>query len=370
MMKEGVSVIICCHNSAKELPQTIAHLSAQQATDSIQWEVIVIDNASKDNTSQVAQALWPDNVSVPLRIVHEPKLGLINARYRGLAEAKYEFLSFIDDDNWVCQNWVQTVFKVMSSHPEVGACGGLNSPVLEEGSPKWFHDFSKSYAIGCQGPEKGGYTTWTKGRLFGAGLSIRKHAWQKLVDNGFQSLLVGSKGKTLSRGEDLELCYALVLTGWHLWYEPTLELKHNLPNERLKWQKLRKQRRGTGIAIPTLAAYEFAIREIQPESSITFLSKSAQEAAHPFKRKTWYQEAMKEIKNLFYLRSKFLLSLFNNLEGDPQVLMIEARLGTLIELLRQRENYDKRIEEVRNSKWRPVKYPIFQLYLSESSEAQ
>jgi glycosyltransferase involved in cell wall biosynthesis len=356
-MQPGISIIICCHNSAKELPQTIAHLAAQRVSETISWEVLVIDNASTDATAQVAMSLWPQNPPAPLRVVHEPKLGLINARYCGLAEASYEVLSFIDDDNWVCENWVETVFEVMGAHPEVGACGGQNFPVLEEGAPDWFEEFSRSYAIGAQGPATGGDITWTRGRLFGAGLSIRKKAWQQLVDSGFRSMLVGSKGKILSRGEDSELCYALVLAGWRLWYEPKLQLQHNLPNERLQWTKLRKQRRGTGRAKPILAAYELALQESGVENSIGFYSKFPQNPDGTFRARSWLQESLAQLRVLIRYRKKVFQSFFEEFEGDAQILMIEHMLGNMLGLLKQRRNYNKNIENIRNSQWRKTDFP-------------
>ena len=46
----AISVVICCHNSAAVLPPTLMHLAAQIVDPSVQWEVVVIDNASTDDT--------------------------------------------------------------------------------------------------------------------------------------------------------------------------------------------------------------------------------------------------------------------------------------------------------------------------------
>ena len=55
----AISVVICCHNSAAVLPPTLMHLAAQIVDPSVQWEVVVIDNASTDDTVQVATRAWP-----------------------------------------------------------------------------------------------------------------------------------------------------------------------------------------------------------------------------------------------------------------------------------------------------------------------
>lgn len=102
----SVSIVICCHNSAKRLPDTLKHLLIQEVPDNLQWEVIVVDNVSTDNTAQVARSLWPDDAPAPLQVVSEPEPGLSNARKRGFMEAKYELVSFVDDENWLAPDWV------------------------------------------------------------------------------------------------------------------------------------------------------------------------------------------------------------------------------------------------------------------------
>src|SRR5438552_1053990 len=123
-MNLGVSVVVCCHNSAPRLTATLTHLAVQQVHGDLQWEVIVVDNASTDDTAGVAHDAWPRSLPI-LRVVHECALGLAHARSRGLSEARYEIVSFIDDDNWVDPDWVKVLADVMAQHPDIGACGGL-----------------------------------------------------------------------------------------------------------------------------------------------------------------------------------------------------------------------------------------------------
>lgn len=354
-MSLGISVIVCCHNSAKELPETIQHLAAQQVSPDISWEVVIIDNASTDTTAEVAQSLWPEAAPAPLRIVHEPNLGLINARYRALAEAKYEVLSFIDDDNWVCPNWVQTAAEVMEQHPEVGACGGHNIPVFGGEKPWWFDEFSsKSYAVGTQGPEEGGDITWSRARLLGAGLTIRKLAWQQLVDKGFRSLLVGCKGKALNRGEDTELCFALVLSGWHLWYEPNLKLQHFLTADRLHWHYLRKLRRGGGRATLGFDPYRFALESCDRKQGLSFWWKINRSSAQQSQKNIWRQQFLAAIKDLLYNPWTLIQSFIRPMEGNTNALKTETRIGRLVELFRERDTYDLNVQQVRKAAWRRI----------------
>ena len=354
----GVSVVICCHNSAKELPQTLAHLAAQQVQGEIPWEVIIVDNASTDGTSQVALASWTKDAPTALRVVHEPRLGLIHARYRALAEAQYEIISFIDDDNWVYPEWVQVVSEVMSQHPKLGACGGLNEAEFEVESPSWFPMSGKSYATGPQGPEAGGDITWSRGCLVGAGLTIRKSAWQDLVNQGFHSLLIGCQGTQLKRGEDTELCFALLLAGWRLWYEPRLRLRHCLETERLQWSHLRRLRRGGGAATLGFDPYRFALEESSGEDCISFWWTVGRQAFKNKHKQTWQWQALATLKNLLQRPHKLLSALIYPMEGDPDVLQIEMKIGRLLELLKNRQEYDLNIQAIRGAAWRQRHLPL------------
>src|SRR5262245_13852353 len=120
----GVSIIICCHNSAARLPETLAHLAVQKTPPNLPWEVVIVDNASTDDTAEAARTFWPKDHPRPLRIVREESLGLSQARIKGLAEARYEYITFADDDNWLCPEWIQTVAATFQLHPEVGMLSG------------------------------------------------------------------------------------------------------------------------------------------------------------------------------------------------------------------------------------------------------
>jgi len=334
----GVSVVICCHNSAKILPETLTCLANQQTAGSVIYEVIVVDNVSTDGTAQVAERTWPQNHSIPLRVVREPQLGLSYARHCGVGAAKYEVISFIDDDNRVCPEWIQLVAEAMSRHPEVGACGGCNEAVCETSPPGWFARYQWCYAVGEQWTEPGDITQ-TRGYLWGAGLSIRKTAWEQLMSNGFRSLLVDRKGSSLGAGGDAELCFALRLAGWRLWYEPRLRLRHFITERRLNWQYLRMLNRGFGAASVGTDPYEIALRDNRL-------------GIKEWLRRTWCWRTLATLKSLVRHPVKLLLSFQRPLENDPDVLVLENHWGRLAELLRKCRRYNQSVREVRQALWR------------------
>jgi glycosyltransferase involved in cell wall biosynthesis len=322
----GVSVIVCCHNSSGRLPATLIHLARQRVGPDIPWEVIIVDNASTDDTAEVAFRSWANDSPTILIVVREPHIGLSHARQRGFLEAKYEIVSFIDDDNWVCENWVQLVSEIMSQHPNIGACGGSNEAVCETSPPWWFDQYKQAYAVGVQGDEAGDVSC-TKGYLWGAGLTVRKSAWQQLARGGFQQVLVDRKGKAQTTGGDAELTLALRLAGWQLWYEPRLQLRHFLPAVRLNWAYLLSLHRSIGASSVWLDFYSQAL-EGHPKNLIEWL------------KRTRGGKILFSLAKLVWYESRQFLSFCGSTEGSALVLQAEIRIGRLLELLQGRKVHD------------------------------
>lgn len=327
----GVSAIVCCHNSARLLPETLACLARQEPAE-VPYEVIVIDNASTDGTAEVARASWPSDARAPLRVVTENELGLTPARLRGIAESRYEILCFVDDDNRVASDWVRIAGEVMSAHPEIAACGGQIEPVVETTEPFWFAEFKTSYAIGEQAPAAGDVTE-SRGYLWGAGLCLRKSAWNDLAANDFGFSLSDRKGKGLSSGGDAELCYALRLRGWRLWYEPRLRMTHFLPEARLRWEFVRRLNRGYGSATALMDAYEAALKG-EPANARERLQRS------------WLWQVLATARRLAGMPIKSIRAATSTMEADVDVLQIENLWGRLRELLRHRSIYRENLARV------------------------
>ncbi len=337
----GVSVVICCYNSADRLPATLEHLMRQEVDSGLPWEVIVVDNASTDDTGKLAKALWPEPTPVPLHVVREPEPGLSYARKRGLDQARYELVSFIDDDNWVAPDWVEKVHETMKFHPEVGACGGRTEAVFEAAPPFWFERFKNNFVIGQQA-EHAGDITWSSGHLWGAGLTVRKAALQELINNDFKHLLTGRKKTSLTSGEDYEICYALRMAGWKLWYEPSLVLRHYMPQKRLTWENLMKMYRGLGATTIGLDPYLVDVR---------YTSRSMKK----FLGRLWLWQLFGSLYILIWRRRKAWASiLWKGFRENTELPIVEYEIGRITALCRHRDKYDTDIQEVKSSRWRKL----------------
>ena len=250
----GVSIVICCFNGRERITETLRHIQAQEVNDVCPWEVILVDNASTDGCADLAREIWAEKPVTHFRVVREETPGLSHARTRAIDECHYEYISFVDDDNWVAQNWVSTVFRTFERYDRVGACGGMITAEFAIEPPRWFGEFEAFFAVGPQSSSAGPMLA-TQDYLCGAGLCVRNSLASNMMREGFVFNLVGRQGKKLMGSEDVELCLAIKLNGWQLWYEPQLRLVHFMPAERLSWQYLKRLSLGTGGSYAGLVPY-------------------------------------------------------------------------------------------------------------------
>ena len=229
----GVSVILCCYNSAPRLPQTLMHLAFQKVSPEIKWEVIVVDNASTDNTAQVASLNWSKYgpVEVGFRVIKELKSGLSYARNKGINEAVFEYLIFCDDDNWLSENYIETAYNIINENAKIGILGGQSEAQSDVPFPSWFASYESYYAVGKQSIVSGDISV--RGYVWGAGMVLRKSVYLNLNTAGFSQLISDRKGDEIISGGDSEICEWFLIAGYKLWYDERLFFTHFIPSSRL-----------------------------------------------------------------------------------------------------------------------------------------
>ncbi|CAH8295331.1 GT2 family glycosyltransferase [Mariniflexile fucanivorans] len=243
MLKKGVSIVLCTYNGKERLAPTLSHLAKQKLN--IPCEIIFVDNASTDGTKNFADDFWKENGN--LHIAYQSYVqsipGKSYAQELGYEKANYEYLLICDDDNWLCDTYVQNAYDVMESDDSIGALGGWCDAVFEKEKPEWFDNLSKYFAISKQGNVSGDITN-KKGCLYGAGMVVRKSHWQTLQTLGFKQQLTCRKGTSLSSGGDTEHSYALRLLGYKIWFDERLYFKHFMSNSRLNLSYISRLRKG------------------------------------------------------------------------------------------------------------------------------
>ena len=331
-MEIGISVVICCYNSEQKIERVLTCLQDQRFKEKVSWEVVLVDNASTDRTAAVAKERWTLK-EVPLRVVHEPNPGISHARRRGFGEARFEIISFVDDDNFVEKDWIQKVFETMNSDKEIGILGGNGRAISDVPLPAWFKDYQSAYAVGPQGESSGEH----KSILYGAGMNIRKDTWENLRKNGFDFQLTGRKGKELSSGEDSELSLAVIMSGQKLYYRSDLSFEHLMPAGRLKWDYLMKLTASFGRAEPITGIYHSIIR-----GHSGFKAKKYQHRFFSLLRSTK--------DNIKFLPRRIML-LFKEKEGNHDQFMsvyLWSSFRAKISLFRK---FPSIVEEIRTGAW-------------------
>ena len=133
-----LTLTICTHNHLVALKQTLAALHDLYPPVG-HWELLIVDNASADDTrSWLALGGW-QRVDTECRVVEEDQLGVAHARNRALREAKGEYVVFLDDDETPEPDWLVNLEKLIDTH-QPAAIGGRIRAQLPTGRPQWLTD--------------------------------------------------------------------------------------------------------------------------------------------------------------------------------------------------------------------------------------
>jgi len=334
---DGLSVIICCHDSDDRIGKVLECLKAQKTKTPFSWEVVLVDNGKNEGLSTVCKQIWDEDSRVSINIVIETKPGLSIARTRGIHSAKYNIICFVDDDNWLRDNWVETAYSIMNEYPDVGACGGISEPVFEKTPPFWFELFKESYAVGEQG-KFAGEVDRERNFLWGGGLVIRRAALHDLYTGGFEPLLIGREGRKLTSGEDAELCFSMKLAHWKIWYCPELKLCHFIRSDRLNWKYLKRLHYNFGASSAILHLYTDELGMFHSRR------KHLKDAG-------WQKTFWSHIRHL--LKDKYLLKYLSPIgyEGDKDVLYVERILGEIVFIFKNRKKYASWRNSIRTAQW-------------------
>lgn len=229
---QGVSVVICCYNSAARIQETLHFLFLQKIPLGFKYEIVLVNNASTDNTKgKILDALQEATNEIPVTIVDEITPGLASARKKGLETARYDVIVFVDDDNHLDEQYLTTAYRIMQEHPDVGIAGGWIKPKLPFYPGKWLEGNYAALAIGKRFDESR-YVDW----VFGAGMVIRKQVFETFAHKGIQLMLSGRLGSKQTSGDDAEMCQLAQFVGYKIYYSVDLILDHKISANRLtRW---------------------------------------------------------------------------------------------------------------------------------------
>lgn len=246
-----ITIAIPTYNGANRFPTVLEQLQKQIKTETITWEVLVIDNNSKDKTAKIVQEYqqrWGGKIA--LNYFFEAQQGLAFARERAIKEAKGEFVGFLDDDTIPDLDWVERAVQFGRNYPRSGAYGGRIHADFESDPPKNIDKIIGFLSIRERGDLPNQYRPEVISLPPGAGLVVRRKVWQDCFPG--PSRFIGRVGNSMLSGEDTEVLLYMYKKGWEIWYNPEMKLYHKIPARRLEREYLLSLIRGSCLPLFSL----------------------------------------------------------------------------------------------------------------------
>lgn len=235
-----MDLIICTHNNAELLAQALRAV-VDQDPPAEAWSVLVVDNASSDETSDVVRSFMEGVAGPIVRYVREDQLGLTPARVRGVRCSTAEWVAFVDDDCLLRRDWVAEAVRFARSMPDCGGFGGRVILKWARTPRKYMLEFGYAYA-----EQDHGDSPMRVFGLVGAGMVVNREA---LASTGWMDkpLLADRVGSKLISGGDAEIALRIGARA-DLWYNPRMELAHIIPARRVELSYLTRVIRGLGAS--------------------------------------------------------------------------------------------------------------------------
>jgi glycosyltransferase involved in cell wall biosynthesis len=128
----AVSIIVPAYNSEKFLANALESILAQTRND---WEVIVVNDGSTDQTGTIAASIAA--MDKRIRVVHQDNAGVSAARNRGFAESRqdYEYVLFFDSDDVLEPDGLAMLLRPLEKDRDAVAAHGLVRFIDSQGRP-------------------------------------------------------------------------------------------------------------------------------------------------------------------------------------------------------------------------------------------
>jgi glycosyltransferase involved in cell wall biosynthesis len=224
-----ITVILCTYNRCVSLAKALNSAAALAVPQWAEWEVLVVDNNSRDQTRGVVEDFsrrYPGR----FRYLFEAQPGKSHALNAGIREARGEILAFMDDDVTVASTWLHNLTAPLQDSRWAGS-GGPIIPQWPCSPPRWL-PLGSPYglaplAVFNPGDEAGELAE----PPFGTNMAFRKTMFEKY--GNFRTDL-GPNPDNEIRNEDTEFGQRLIVGGERLRYEPSAIVWHPVTEDRLQ----------------------------------------------------------------------------------------------------------------------------------------
>jgi glycosyltransferase involved in cell wall biosynthesis len=209
-VRKDLSVVIAAYNAADALGTQLEALVGQ--APGLRWEVVVADNRSTDATAAVARS-FADRLD--LRVVSAPdKANAAYARNVAVATCDAPWIAFVDADDMVAADWVESMAEALRHHQFVAGrldAQQLNSPAVVRTRPLPQSDGLQWWSVGPPIPHAGG-----------GNLGIHRSVYEA----------VGGFDEDLGGLQDVDFCWRVQLSGVPLHFLPEATLHVRLRSSR------------------------------------------------------------------------------------------------------------------------------------------
>ena len=231
-----LAVVVCTHNRARSLTETLTSLYAcgYQGSESI--DVVVIANHCSDDTLASLAAFQAQHSQTLLRLrwIEEPVAGKSHALNTAIAHTDNAYLCFIDDDQVVQDGYLQELLNGIDAYPHDAILCGRIWPAWDGSEPHWVHA-QEPYAIPIRpfpefdlGPDSLAIAPEQRFPS-GGNITVTRRVF---VDIGGFSVDLGPTGHNLAGGEDHDFIGRAVARGHTLRYLPGVRQLHAIDAER------------------------------------------------------------------------------------------------------------------------------------------
>jgi glycosyltransferase involved in cell wall biosynthesis len=237
-----ITVAICTRNRANFLQRAVESVLPQMTGET---ELLIVDNASTDNTPEVAARLAAAHPR--LAVCRENEIGVSAARNTALKKARGQYVLFLDDDATAEPDWLAAYQRFLSAPPSdrIAVVGGAVFPEYEVPPPKWI-DPQRKLDL-CRLPKRFPYR---------ASLAEGNSAYRRSVtmEVGMFDTRLGPKGEIRGYREGGDINLRLQDAGYEIWWLPDAAIRHVVHADRLnlRWVMHSAFKEGKSVAIQRL----------------------------------------------------------------------------------------------------------------------
>jgi len=236
-----ISAVICSYNRARFILAAVESIFNQNF-DKSEYEVIVVDNNSKDNTVELLEKYKQSHPDYNFSYFVEYNQGVAYTRSRCALEAKGAIVAYLDDDSTAQPQWLQHIVSFYDAHPTVYSTGGKITPVFLTDIPDWY----SKYFFGLVGNFNLGdkELKLVKERYpCGANMSFRKRVFEEI---GYFNHSLGRKGTGLIATEEKEIYKRILAAGHDVYYLPYVEVLHSVESNKFDKNYVKRHSKGIG----------------------------------------------------------------------------------------------------------------------------